>query len=103
VAVTPRSPSRTTILTAVARALHREETPPWVLDDHLALPLTGEEGPVLIEPLRAQLPGEMLRVFARWVCIRARVPEDMMGYLLSRAQRRPFWRRPAPCCRDGPR
>jgi methyltransferase (TIGR00027 family) len=78
VAISPRSPSRTAILTAVARALHREEPPPWVLDDDLALPLTGEEGPVLIELLRAELPGEMLRVFARWVCVRARVPEDMV-------------------------
>jgi hypothetical protein len=25
------------MLPAVARALHREEPPPWVLDDHLAI------------------------------------------------------------------
>src|SRR2546430_10462207 len=37
--VTPSRPSRTAVLTAVARALHREEPPPWVLDD----PLRSEE------------------------------------------------------------
>jgi methyltransferase (TIGR00027 family) len=62
----------------VARALHREEPPPWVLDDYLALPLAGEEGPILVDLLRAELPAEMLRGFSRWVCVRARLPEDMV-------------------------
>jgi O-methyltransferase involved in polyketide biosynthesis len=29
-----RGPSRTAVLTAVARALHREEPQPWVMDDY---------------------------------------------------------------------
>ena len=35
-------PSRTAMLTAAARALHREEPPPWVLDDPVALEFAGE-------------------------------------------------------------
>jgi methyltransferase (TIGR00027 family) len=65
-------------MTAAARALHREEPPPRVLDDELALPLAGDEGPAIMERLRAELPGEGLLGFSRWVCIRARVPEDIV-------------------------
>ena len=51
-------PSRTAVLTAVARSIHREEPPPWVLDDFLALDLTGAEGLALRERLRAGLAPE---------------------------------------------
>jgi len=70
-AVAPRNPSRTAVLTAAARALHREEPPPWVLDDDLALRLAGDEGRALAGRLRAELPGPALLSFCRWVGARA--------------------------------
>jgi O-methyltransferase involved in polyketide biosynthesis len=47
-------------MTAVARALHREEPMPRVLDDQLALPLAGQDGLALIERLRSEVPGQVL-------------------------------------------
>jgi methyltransferase (TIGR00027 family) len=67
-------------MTAVGRALHREEAGPKVLDDYLALPLAGEEGPALVERLRAEMPGPMLHGFTRWVAVRARLPEDIVEH-----------------------
>lgn len=78
VAVAPRRPSRTAVLTAAGRAMHREEPPPLVLDDPLALQLAGDDGIVLIERLRAELPSQGLLSFSRWVCVRARLPEDIV-------------------------
>jgi methyltransferase (TIGR00027 family) len=71
-------PSRTAVLTAVARDLHREEPPPLVLDDTLALRLAGEEGSSLRDRLRAEVPGRDLLAFARWVCVRSRYAEDIV-------------------------
>jgi methyltransferase (TIGR00027 family) len=65
-------------MTAVARALHREEPMPSVLDDQLALPLAGEEGSALMERLRSEVPAPILLAFSRWVCVRARLPEDVV-------------------------
>ena len=73
-----RGPSRTAVLTAAARALHREEPPPWILDDYLARELAGEEGRALGERLRAELSGPNLVAFSRWMCVRARFPEDIV-------------------------
>jgi O-methyltransferase involved in polyketide biosynthesis len=67
-------PSRTAVLTAVARAIHREEPPPWVIDDYLTLDLAGQEGLALRERLRAELPRPYLLAFGRWMCVRARFP-----------------------------
>jgi len=72
-----RGPSRTALLTAVARALHREEPEPRVLDDYLALGLAGPEGLALRARLRAEVPGPHLLAFCRWVCVRARFLEDI--------------------------
>jgi O-methyltransferase involved in polyketide biosynthesis len=80
-----QGPSRTAVLTAAARALHREEPPPWVMDDYLALNLAGQEGLALLDRLRAEVPRPYLLAFSRWVCIRARFPED----LVDRRRRRP--------------
>jgi O-methyltransferase involved in polyketide biosynthesis len=66
------------VLTAVARALHREEPRPWVIDDYLALGLAGREGAELRERLRAELPHPFLVAFSRWMCVRARFPEDIV-------------------------
>jgi methyltransferase (TIGR00027 family) len=66
------------VTTAAARALHREEPPPWVLDDHLALGLAGEEGVSIIRRLRDELSADDLLTFSRWMCVRARLAEDVV-------------------------
>jgi methyltransferase (TIGR00027 family) len=75
-----RGPSRTAVLTAAARALHREEPQPWVIDDYLAFGLAGPEGPALLGRLRAEVPRPYLLAFSRWVCVRARFPEDVVAH-----------------------
>ena len=74
------------MLTAVARAVHREEPEPWVMDDHLALGLAGREGLALLGRLRAEVPRPYLRAFSRWMCVRARFAEDIVEQ--ARGQRR---------------
>ena len=71
-------PSRTAALTAVARALHREEPPPWVLDDLLAFDLAGVNGEEVRDQLVERLRRPSLLPFIRWVCVRARLPEDVV-------------------------
>ncbi len=73
-----RGPSRTAVLTAVARALQREEPQPWIMDDRLALGLAGQEGLVLLGRLRAEVPRPHLLAFSRWMCVRARFAEDIV-------------------------
>lgn len=72
----PRKPSRTAILTAVARSLHREEPSPWVLDDPLAAQLAGEDAAAIAAQMREELPETARRNFIRWVCVRSRATED---------------------------
>jgi methyltransferase (TIGR00027 family) len=74
-----QSPSRTALLTAVARAVQREEPQPWVMDDYLALGLAGSEGRVLLDRLRAEVPRLHLLAFSRWMCVRARFAEDIVA------------------------
>jgi methyltransferase (TIGR00027 family) len=76
-------PSRTAIMTAVARALHREEPPPWVVDDRLADALAGELGDDIRGTLRGELQPESLRMFSRWCCVRCRYPEDIVEHELT--------------------
>ena len=71
-------PSRTAVLTAVARALQRTEPRPWVMDDYLALGLAGPEGQALLARLRAEVPHTHLLAFSRWMCVRARFAEDIV-------------------------
>lgn len=66
------------MLTAVARAVHREEPRPWVIDDYLAPGLAGREGLVLRERLQAELPASFIVAFSRWVCVRARFAEEVV-------------------------
>jgi methyltransferase (TIGR00027 family) len=73
-----RGPSRTAVLTAAARALHREEPQPWVMDDRLALRLAGQQGRELLCQLRAEVPAPDLLAFSRWICVRARFAEDIV-------------------------
>jgi methyltransferase (TIGR00027 family) len=77
-AIASQNPSRTAVLTAAARALQRAEPPPWVLDDDLGLRLAGDAGRVLAERLRAELSGPALLGFCGWMCVRARLPEDVV-------------------------
>jgi methyltransferase (TIGR00027 family) len=49
-----------------------------VLDDPLALPLAGDDGPAIMARLRSELSPESLLGFTRWVCVRARLPEDIV-------------------------
>jgi methyltransferase (TIGR00027 family) len=71
-------PSRTALLTAVARDLHREEPPPAVFDDALALQLAGEDGIALRDRLRAEISDDDLMAFSRWCCVRSRYAEDLV-------------------------
>ena len=48
------------------------------MDDNLALGLAGREGAALRERLRAELPHPFLVAFSRWMCVRARFPEDIV-------------------------
>ena len=75
--------SRTAVMTAVARALHREGPPPHVLDDPLALALAGSDGVRIREQLEAALPPAGLAVFSRWCCVRSRFPEDIAEHELG--------------------
>ncbi|HEV2413362.1 MAG TPA: class I SAM-dependent methyltransferase [Candidatus Dormibacteraeota bacterium] len=65
-------------MTAAARALHREEPPPWVLDDRLALGLAGDEGVSIAKRLHDEMPTGNLLSFSRWMCVRARLAEDVV-------------------------
>src|SRR5690349_6054225 len=73
-----QGPSRTAVLTAVARALQREQPQPWVMDDRLALALAGPDGLALLDQLRAEVPRDHLLAFSRWMCVRARFVEDIV-------------------------
>jgi methyltransferase (TIGR00027 family) len=66
------------VLTAVARALHREVPRPGVIDGYLAVGWAGRGGAALRERLRAELPHPFLVAFSRWMCVRARFPEDIV-------------------------
>ena len=79
-----RAPSRTAVVTAVARALYRDEPGPVILDDDLALGLAGEDGLALAKRLRTELPRAHVLAFCRWMCIRARFAEDLVERAISR-------------------
>jgi methyltransferase (TIGR00027 family) len=81
--VIPRGPSKTAVMTAVARGLHREEPLPRVLDDHLALGLAGDDGVALAEKLRGELSPDDLLTFTRWMSVRSRLTEDVVERAVS--------------------
>src|SRR5689334_24714522 len=78
-AVLPRSPSQSAMLTAAARALHREQSPPWVLDDPFSLGLAGDGGVAMMEQAQKRLSSDGLQSFVRWVALRARFTEDLVA------------------------
>ena len=77
-----RKRSQSAVLTAAARALHRQEPEP-LLDDYLALPLGGDDAKLLMERLQTELPREALLAFTRWVAVRARLPEDIISQAIE--------------------
>lgn len=74
----PRSPSKTAVLTAAARGPPPGRATPWVLDDHLALALAGDHGVSITRRLRDELSAEDMLTFSRWMCVRARLAEDVV-------------------------
>jgi methyltransferase (TIGR00027 family) len=80
----PKGPSRTAILTAVARDLYRQTSAPLILDDHLAAGLAGEDGVVLGRRLERDVPPRLLTAFCRWTCVRSRVTEDLVADCVGR-------------------
>ena len=72
-------PSRTALMAAMGRALHRDGPPPQVLDDWLAADLAGDEGLVILENMRAAATSERLRAFQAWTAVRSRFVEDFVG------------------------
>ena len=55
-----------------------------LFDDDLAFGLAGEEGPLLFERLRTELPRSHVVAFSRWVCIRSRFTEDLLERAVAR-------------------
>ncbi len=63
------APSRTAMFAAVSRGLFRtEETPPWVLDDALALLLVGPVWQELRDQVNPLFPGQVVRESRAAVC-----------------------------------
>lgn len=71
------------MLTAAARALQRDDPQPWVLDDTLALLLAGDAGTSMLQLIRGRLSRDELMSFSRWVCVRARLAEDLVQSALA--------------------
>lgn len=74
-----REPSHTAILTAVARDLYRDTSPPTILDDHLAAGLAGEDGAALKLRLARDVTPRLITAFCRWTCVRSRFTEDIVA------------------------
>ena len=96
------APSRTAMFAAVSRGLFRmEATPPWVLDDVLALVLVGPVWQELHDQLNPLFPGQVARESRAAVCARSRYAEDRLAagaftqYVILGAGLDSFaWRRP---------
>ena len=96
------APSRTAMLAAVARGLHRlEAAPPWVLDDAFALMLVGPAWRELHTGPISLFPADVVREVLAGVCTRGRYAEDRLAtgafsqYVILGAGLDSFaWRRP---------
>lgn len=66
------------MLTAAARALHREGPTPWILDDVYAAGLAGDAGAAMMDRVRARLSVDGLASFVLWVALRGRFTEDLV-------------------------
>ena len=96
------APSRTAMLAALGRGLHRMEAdPPWVLDDTFALVLVGPVWRELHERVFSLFPGHVTREVIAAICTRSRYAEDRLAagtfaqYVILGAGLDSFaWRRP---------
>jgi methyltransferase (TIGR00027 family) len=73
-----RGPSRTALMAAMGRALHRDGPPPHVLDDWMATSLAGEEGRAILDNMLANAPPDRMRAFQAWTAVRSRFVEDFV-------------------------
>jgi methyltransferase (TIGR00027 family) len=72
-------PSRTAMLAAVARGVHRtEDPPPLVFDDPYALPLVGPGWEQMYEMVRSLLPAPVVRQAVGLIVGRSRFAEDAL-------------------------
>jgi len=73
-----QGPSRTALMAAMGRALHRDGPPPHILDDWLAAGLAGEEGHTILDGMRANVSAARLHAFHSWTASRSRFVEDFV-------------------------
>ncbi|MHB8489091.1 MAG: class I SAM-dependent methyltransferase [Candidatus Dormibacteria bacterium] len=73
-----RGPSRTALMAAMGRALHRNGSSPHILDDWLASDLAGDEGRVILDNMRATVTADRLAAFQAWTAARSRFVEDFI-------------------------
>jgi methyltransferase (TIGR00027 family) len=73
-----RGPSRTALMAAMGRALHRDGPPPHILDDWMAADLAGEEGRAILDNMRANVTPDRLHAFQAWTAVRSRFVEDFV-------------------------
>jgi methyltransferase (TIGR00027 family) len=73
-----KRPSRTAVMAAVGRALHRDGPEPHVLDDWLASDLAGGDGQSMLEGMRQKFTPERLLTFQSWTAARSRFVEDVV-------------------------
>jgi methyltransferase (TIGR00027 family) len=71
------------VLTAVARALCRQQPPPLIFDDALAAGLAGDDGQALSERIQTDVSRSQVLAFSRWVCVRARFTEDLVDQAMA--------------------
>lgn len=73
------APSRTAMLAAITRGLHRQaEQRPWILDDPFALILVGPTWPAMAEQLTTLFPERILRKTSAGIAMRSRFAEDRL-------------------------
>ncbi len=63
--------------------MHRSDPVRVVLDDPLAWPLAGDQAAGILQRLESDLSAAELTSFSRWVCVRARWPEDLVDEKLQ--------------------
>lgn len=73
-----RGPSRTALMAAMGRSLHRDGPPPHILDDWMAADLAGEEGRAILDNMRANVTPDRLHAFQAWTAVRSRFVEDFV-------------------------
>jgi methyltransferase (TIGR00027 family) len=73
-----RGPSRTALMAAMGRALHRDGPPPHILDDWMAADLAGDEGRAIVESMGANVTPDRLYAFQAWTAVRSRFVEDFV-------------------------